>query len=238
MASDPDDNPFARNSAWPKMPQAPFRLGALPKVAPVEDAPAPATITPVFVRPAPQVAQTAQPRELSPPPRAPQATPEPPIRPPVELEPLVIQPLARSRPAAAAAGRRRGPLMAATGLGLMAVAGLGFALSRGREPPPAAQAPAPATMTIKAAPAAAAPGPLGNPDPAPAPARRLVEAGRAPDVGRPVRTAAAPPVLVLPPAEPEVITPPAAPAAADTLPAYAPPRAPDPDVPMTTRRPY
>ena len=55
MASEPDDNPFARNSAWPRMPQAPFRIGGLPRrpsAAPEpEPEAAPATITPVFVRP-------------------------------------------------------------------------------------------------------------------------------------------------------------------------------------------
>src|SRR5687768_5091253 len=54
MASDPVDNPF-RNSAWPQMPQAPFRVGPLPKSDP-EPAPRPepappVTITPAFVRP-------------------------------------------------------------------------------------------------------------------------------------------------------------------------------------------
>lgn len=60
MASEPDDNPFARNSVWPKMPQAPFRVGPLPKAGPAtpvaEEPPAaapepPRTITPLFVRP-------------------------------------------------------------------------------------------------------------------------------------------------------------------------------------------
>ena len=54
MASEPDDNPFARSSAWPKMPQAPFKVGPLPKAAPTpepEAEPPPRTITPAFVRP-------------------------------------------------------------------------------------------------------------------------------------------------------------------------------------------
>ncbi|HKP80222.1 MAG TPA: hypothetical protein VJU34_13990, partial [Phenylobacterium sp.] len=56
MASEPDDNPFARNSVWPKMPQAPFRVGPLPKAAPAPAQPPPPepaarTITPVFTRP-------------------------------------------------------------------------------------------------------------------------------------------------------------------------------------------
>lgn len=62
MASEPDDNPFIRNSVWPKMPQAPFRVGSLPNAAggpplplegepQAEPEPAPRTITPLFVRP-------------------------------------------------------------------------------------------------------------------------------------------------------------------------------------------
>ncbi|MBU2365728.1 MAG: hypothetical protein KKB47_22910, partial [Alphaproteobacteria bacterium] len=53
MASEPD-NPFARNSTWPQMPQAPFRVGPLPKADPAPPPPAePArqTVTPVFTRP-------------------------------------------------------------------------------------------------------------------------------------------------------------------------------------------
>ncbi|WP_257838661.1 hypothetical protein [Phenylobacterium sp. J426] len=33
MSEPNDQNPYARNSAWPKMPQAPFRVGPLPKAA-------------------------------------------------------------------------------------------------------------------------------------------------------------------------------------------------------------
>ena len=40
MAS--DENPFARNNPWPKMPQAPMRVGALQKGdPPSEPRPAP-----------------------------------------------------------------------------------------------------------------------------------------------------------------------------------------------------
>lgn len=64
MASEPDDNPFTRNSVWPKMPQAPFRVGSLPNAggtppqllegepqAEPASEPASPTITPLFVRP-------------------------------------------------------------------------------------------------------------------------------------------------------------------------------------------
>jgi Meckel syndrome type 1 protein len=43
-----DDNPFQRPSAWPRMPQAPFRIGPLPKAA--RSAP-PATPAPFPIRP-------------------------------------------------------------------------------------------------------------------------------------------------------------------------------------------
>ncbi len=60
MASNSDDNPFARNSAWPRMPQTPFRVGPIPVAdsGPATDSSTPGTavdlpqtITPLFVRP-------------------------------------------------------------------------------------------------------------------------------------------------------------------------------------------
>ncbi|WP_293676436.1 hypothetical protein [uncultured Phenylobacterium sp.] len=113
MASETDDNPFARNSAWPKMPQAPFRVGPLPKsgAAPpgpptAEQPPAepePRTITPLFTRP--QAAPGANfalggaaPR-LSPTP-APIPAPAPEIRPAVPT-PAAVAPQPAPQPAPA-----------------------------------------------------------------------------------------------------------------------------------------
>ncbi|MEW5686179.1 MAG: hypothetical protein AB1942_14770 [Pseudomonadota bacterium] len=285
MASDPDDNPFARNSAWPKMPQAPFRMGGLPKAGAAEETPtpveppaAPATITPVFVRPAdpapqpaaaarptfitrppPQPAQVARPAaappraEAAPPSRPPPqpapAAVEPPVRPPVELEPLVIQPPARPRATSARASTNRTPAIAAAAVGVLALAGLIFALSQGREAAPRAPAPARAmvTTTQQSVAARAPTPPAATPvSEAPQPAaRRIVTTRSTPSVAAAVsRTAASraatppAPVLALPPAAPEpvVITP--APAVAEPLPTYTPPTTPDPNAPMTTRRPY
>ena len=60
MASSSDDNPFGRTSAWPRMPQTPFRVGPLPAAdaealsdgesTNIEISP-PQAITPLFVRP-------------------------------------------------------------------------------------------------------------------------------------------------------------------------------------------
>ncbi|HKR87704.1 MAG TPA: hypothetical protein VJS38_05970, partial [Phenylobacterium sp.] len=41
-----DDNPFSRASAWPKMPQAPFRIGPLPKAGAPVQPPAPQPVPP------------------------------------------------------------------------------------------------------------------------------------------------------------------------------------------------
>jgi hypothetical protein len=56
MPPDQDDNPFGRASAWPKMPQGPFKVGI--PVKPLAAGETPETlpqarqITPVFTRPA------------------------------------------------------------------------------------------------------------------------------------------------------------------------------------------
>jgi hypothetical protein len=114
--SEPDDNPFGRNSAWPKMPQAPFRLGALPKagVTPAQPAPTPEpltqtpAITPLYVRPVegavpppPSATRptfiTRPPPEAAPAPQRP--APEPPPQ-PVEAQAAEIRPLATVPPIA------------------------------------------------------------------------------------------------------------------------------------------
>ena len=60
MVSSSDDNPFERSSAWPRMPQTPFRVGRLPAVdaEPLSDSSITSretssqqAITPLFVRP-------------------------------------------------------------------------------------------------------------------------------------------------------------------------------------------
>src|SRR4051794_37760501 len=120
MASEPDDNPFARNSAWPKMPQAPFRVGPLPKAGastptaetelqPPSDTPPPPepprTITPLFFRPiepqaAPNLAMggagppAPAPAVAAPAPAGARADPPPaqPAPPPLPPQPAVATP--------------------------------------------------------------------------------------------------------------------------------------------------
>lgn len=279
MASDPD-NPFARHSAWPQMPQAPFRVGPLPKAAPPPEAPAqtpPQTVTPVFSRPLnpqpavaglspgglitrpnpqPQLQAKSAPKLASPEPSleapAPPAPPEPPTSEPVaaesyvELAPVIVQPLGSERRRAAT---RKSPLpaVAAAGVGLAAVLGIAYALNRsqdaalktGATPAPAvAAAPVtevPVVAAPSVAPAAAPPArPTGSASkPGPALAAPATKARNAQPTSAPQPAAAAPaaeqaPLLTLPPAAPAVEAAP--------QPAYAPPTAPDPGAPMTTRR--
>jgi hypothetical protein len=117
MPPETDDNPFARNSVWPKMPQTPFRVGALPKAAPApapeiptEPPPEPArTITPLYVRPAQGRGQglagggavlrpALQPR--APQPEAPPPALEPalPLEPPPAAEMLAAAPATAPEP--------------------------------------------------------------------------------------------------------------------------------------------
>lgn len=95
MASEPDDNPFARNSIWPKAPQAAFRVGPLPKPgaspqaaepASEPEPPAPRTITPLFVRPVqgPPMPTMGNEPAVAPAPLRPPPAPEPS---PVQFEP-------------------------------------------------------------------------------------------------------------------------------------------------------
>ena len=172
MASEPDDNPFARSSLWPKMPQAPFRVGPLPKgepsTAPSEPAQAPLseastpevvaprTITPLFVRPvnppisslAPAVERPVTPpppaaQRMEPPPPQPPAAEAAPSGPPVAPSAMVVTAPRAARPRPVRA-RSRLPAVAATFVGLGGVAGLIYLLTRGEPtPPPVAVAPAP-----------------------------------------------------------------------------------------------
>jgi len=223
MASEPD-NPFARNSAWPQMPQAPFRVGPLPKAdsaAPPEE-PARQAVTPVFTRPTntpPAFAglpagvitrPTAQPRPAAPRPVEPAAAeppppepvpatepPSPPVAPPepyIELAPVIVQPLGSARRAAP----RKSPIpaIAASAAGLAAVLGVAYALSRGQEA--ALKAPVTPPLAAVAAPPALAVTPTPQPAVetlAVAPPAKIAAAPRAP-----VRTAPPPRLVVAPPA--------------------------------------
>lgn len=171
MASEPD-NPFARNSAWPKMPQAPFRVGPLPKAdtppAPPPEEPARQTVTPVFTRPtngppafsglpagaitrpAPQPSPTVAPPRLPPTPEpvaaaappAPEPVPAP--SPPVEPpEPYTEVAPVIVRPAGARrAVPRRSPLPAIAATGVGLAAILGIAYALNRGQEAALEAPA------------------------------------------------------------------------------------------------
>ena len=108
MAANSDDNPFGRNSAWPRMPQTPFRVGSLPATIP-ESLPdsstpnsetlPPQAITPLFVRPMQtldgsglSLIRRPEPRETSQVPPPAQPLPEaqaPLIEVPVEVAPAV-----------------------------------------------------------------------------------------------------------------------------------------------------
>ncbi|MBJ7411473.1 MAG: hypothetical protein JHD15_14060, partial [Phenylobacterium sp.] len=182
MASEQDDNPFARNSAWPQMPQAPFRVGPLPKAAPspAPAEPPPRTITPAFVRPAGPAAfaglpGVAPPRPAQPeraPPAPPVVTEAPSVEPPRAETPLAAAPEPEPAPPPqryievapvivqpVGAGVRKvhrkspAPVIAATVAGLAAVLGVAYALSRGQE---AALESAPAPRPAAASPVASA----------------------------------------------------------------------------------
>lgn len=170
MAS--DENPFARNSAWPKMPQAPFRVGALPKAAPLDAAVLePKKITPLFVRPAdadtpmrPAFADAqlaAEPLPFEPDVAAsPEPSPEPPAEPPseppqaaVELAPLFVEPPRRAKPA-----HRRSlmPALVATAVGVVGIIGFALLLSGVQQAALKADASSPALSAV-AGPAAEVP---------------------------------------------------------------------------------
>lgn len=263
MASDPDDNPFARSSAWPKMPQAPFRVGPMPKADAAPPEPPPRTVTPVFTRPTGPAAFTgltsggavprrpASPAPATPAPPPPEPTPveaPPPAAPAemasepfVEMAPVNVQPLGSGR-RMAAVRKSQAPAIAAIVVGLAGVLGLAYLFNRGQEEglrlkpaaPPAVVASAPVS------PRAATPEPAVSatpaPEVAPTPARtRVVAASRTPArtaaprrVELPAQEPAAAPVIALPP--PVVAGP-------EPQPTYSPPAAPDPNAPMTTRRP-
>lgn len=237
MVSEPDDNPFARNSAWPKMPQAPFRVGPLPKANSLEEGTAPAepprAITPVFVRPngpagpietasplpeprlrapeTPASPPTPTEADVSPPARAADAEAPAPVSPPepyIEVAPVIVQPLGSG--ARRAVRKSPVPTIAATAAGIAAILGIAYALNRGQEA--ALDAAAAGPPASSAAPVAAssepAPPAVSPPDPAPAaPAN-----ASAPAEASPTARSSAPPTRK--PAAPKKIDlPPPAPAA-------------------------
>ena len=249
MASDPDDNPFARNSAWPKMPQAPFRVGVLPKASPQDRGPepdaSPRTITPLFVRPLepgpPAPTVTAAPRQR--PVASPVASPPPPPPMEIELAPVIVQPYRKPRPKAA---RSPFPAIVATVVGLGGVIGLALLLSRAQDaalqkaptPAPAAAArverPAlapvaqPSTSTI---PAARTPPQVRLTPPRPLPKPRVTTPRAAvalpalpPEVSAATEEMLRAPAISLTPSPPPVV--------------YTPPPAVDPAAPVVTRAPY
>lgn len=263
MASEQDDNPFARNSGWPRMPQAPFRVGPPPKAAPTapraETQPPPKTITPAFVRPLgpaafpgptggevlpratpSPVAEVARAVPPVPPPAAEAAeaaAPQP--QPYIEVAPVIVQPAATG----ARKARRKSPFpaIAATGVGLAAILGLAYALNRGQDvalkrAPPASAAFASVAPATPVAGAVESPvvAPAQSPTQAPVVPRRRVRTATPPKVALP--TAAADESATAPLISlPPVVAAPAAPPA--PLPSYTPPAAPDPNAPVSTRQP-
>lgn len=140
MASDPDDNPFARPGVWPRMPQAPMSIRTLSGAERAEPEPPPATITPLFVRPMdappaagllsgggvpgprPKVAPAIPVAPITP------RQPDPPAQVDVEMPALLVAPV---RTRVAKARRRRLPVIAAAVVGLAGLAGLAYLLGRG-----------------------------------------------------------------------------------------------------------
>ncbi len=218
MASEPDDNPFIRSSVWPKMPQAPFRVGSLPNAVapplppegepPAEPEPAPQTITPLFVRPldaglpgglaiSGALPQSGFLAASTPEPFAepqPVAQPDPaaeaePELPPLELSDVVATPIRRPPPQRSRPkARRRSPAPAIAA----SVVGLGAAggavFLLTRAPPSPTQSAA--TVAIPIAPPAPVAATLAPPLTVP------------PQTVPPVELAAAPPAKVVAPVAP------------------------------------
>lgn len=248
MPSDPDDNPFARASVWPKMPQAPMSIRTLPGAERAEPVP-PATITPLFVRPmdampaagllsgggvsgsaprTPTVAPVIQPQ------------PEPLVQVEDDTPPAVVTPAPARR---AKVHRSRLPLIAAGIVGVAGLAGLALLLSRAQVAPSA---------TIAAAPSALPPAAASVPTPAPqvttavppASARDVVPATRTarPVVSRPAASSR-PSAAAAPETDASLATSEALAGAVLSLPTpppapiYRPPVAADPAAPVVTRDP-
>jgi hypothetical protein len=259
MNDEPDDNPFARNSAWPKMPQTPFRVGPMPKAEPFQ--PAPQKITPLFVRPieAPPVARLdigggvppgppapVRPQAAAAIARDPVDVPSPSPDPstsgpmvsdrvePVEVSPVIVTPIRRPRPKAR---RPVWPAAVAALVGIAGILGLALLLSEVQQAALKPETPPPIPALANAP----------TPDPAPAPP--LPAEAEPPLVVAPMRAGAPKPGPVQAPArfrpaaEASTATTEAFSAPALSLPeapqppVYRPPPEADPAAPVVTREP-
>lgn len=236
--TNPDDNPFARHSIWPKMPQAPHRVASLPR--PPE--PPQRTITPVFVR----STEAVVPAFTRPAPAPPSVRPSPPVVQPPPIVAAAEAPFVAPTPRATAPPKSAiWPGLIAAAVGLAGVAGLFVLLTRDEPAPQPLPAPVIATAPPVVAAQPVAPTqaePEGAKPAAPAilarrpplPVRRLPAAAPPTRAADAAQAALEAPVLTLPPAPPP--PPPPAPAP-ETLP-FKPDAAPDPNAPIVTHRPY
>jgi hypothetical protein len=174
-------NPFSRPSIWPKMPQAPMSLGALPRASapapPPEPAPEPAPHPQVQVVEA-EVAIAAAEAEMAIP--APPPAPEPPL----ELKPIAA-PIGVRRTAQPHRALRLTPLVAAAAVGaggmaaLFLVLGVRPALAPAPKLAPGAPVPARSTLAVGDIVSAAGP-PTPVPPTAPAASTQAAALGPAP----------------------------------------------------------
>ena len=265
MTDEPDDNPFARSSAWPKMPQGPFRVGPMPKTAAPEPPSSiqPQEITPVFVRPIETTPANrldiggGVPRATSGPtrPQIPGATVSDPQSVPPAFEestnrnsgpeePFEVSPVIVTPPRKPGYRPRRSvwPAAIATVVGVAGIIGLAMLLSRVQEArlasKPASSAIAPASAP---APAPMAPFPQVATKPEAAPLPSSSTPRTSPGVATPVRVQ--PASRAKPATEGAEATAQALNAPALSLPEAPPPpnyRAPpevDPTAPVVTRAP-
>ncbi len=225
--SQDDDNPFSRPSVWPKMPQAPFRVGGLPMAAPLSPSPVVTDRIPSAERPA-----------------------EPPVPPPVAQDfapaPLAARPhrspAPRLTPLVAAAAVGAGALLA---LGLLVVAdqaprspaastSSSSALAIGQlvgraAPTPGASQPSP---TPRIAEAVSAPAPTTSPPPIKASALKRLGAGAPAPIKTALSTPAPPQTSLPPPLSVE-----SAPLSLPATQPFVPPPAPDREAPIPTHVP-
>lgn len=266
MNDETDDNPFARNSAWPRMPQAPFRVGPMPKAESVEPEPEPRPqkITPLFVRPieplpaarldigggvprAPApVTRRPTPATLVP---TPESAPTPPSDPAmaeihpeqalIEVSPVIVTAIAKPRPTVR---KTFWPAAIAIIVGIAGVLGLTLLLSRVQQANLAPRIAAPATPAVdQPVPAATSMQPVLGPPARLEPVPVIASPHTGPAIPKPVRSQ--PPPKVRPDTEASAATAEALSAPALTLPeatpppVYKPPPEVDPAAPVVTREP-
>lgn len=214
MADDPN-NPFARASAWPRMPGAPMRIGALPKAA---SRPEPArSITPVFTRPVGPAPPTLVERPTS---RVPEVQTDP--------APALLPP----PPRRAAEKRKWTPYAAAAVVAVLLAGGSAVLFGRPTQPEPRL-----AAAVVGPAPARAAE-PVPPPEtpatePRPHPVATVTRRTAKPSVGTPLLPRPEPPAI-------ELGAPLAIPPVDDATPQAQAGPAPssDPDAPLMTKPPY